>query len=201
MRKLDREFYNRDSILVARDLLGKVLVHEREGKRISVRIVEAEAYMGLEDKAAHSYGGKRTKRVEVMYGDPGFAYMFQIYGMHFCFNVVTREKGIPQAVLIRGAEPLEGIQRMAENRYGKPYEELSKSQRKGFLNGPGKLCRALSLDRSFNGMDLCGDQVYFEEGTGESFPITATKRVGIDYAEEARDYLWRFCIEGSEQAP
>ncbi|MBE7720706.1 DNA-3-methyladenine glycosylase [Lacrimispora indolis] len=198
MKKLDREFYNRDSILVARELLGKVLVHQWEGQRVSARIVEAEAYMGLEDKAAHSYGGRRTPRVEVMYGDPGFAYIFPIYGMYFCFNVVTREKGVPQAVLIRGVEPLEGIREMAEKRYGKPYEELSKSQRKGISNGPGKLCKALSLDRSFNGADLCGDQVYIEEGPGEDFQIIATKRIGIDYAEEARDYLWRFYIEGTQ---
>jgi DNA-3-methyladenine glycosylase len=198
MKKLDREFYNRDSVLVARELLGKVLVHEWEGQRIAAKIVEAEAYMGVEDKAAHSYGGKRTPRVEVMYGDPGFAYMFLIYGMYCCFNVVTREKGIPQAVLIRAAEPLEGIQWMAQRRFGKEYEQLSKSQRKGLINGPGKLCIALSLDRSVNGIDLCGDQVYFEEGTEKKINIIATKRVGIDYAEEARDYLWRFCIEGSE---
>ena len=136
--------------------------------------------------------------MEVMYGDPGFAYIFPIYGMYFCFNVVTREKGVPQAVLIRGVEPLEGIREMAEKRYGKPYEELSKSQRKGISNGPGKLCKALSLDRSFNGADLCGDQVYIEEGAGEDFQIIATKRIGIDYAEEARDYLWRFYIEGTQ---
>lgn len=196
MKKLDREFYNRDSILVARELLGKVLVHEIEGQRLAVKIIEAEAYMGVEDKAAHSYGGKRTPRVEVMYGDPGYAYMFLIYGMYCCFNVVTREKGTPQAVLIRAAEPLEGFQWMAQQRYGKPYEELSKSQLKGFTNGPGKLCKALSLDRSHNGIDLCGDQIYLEEGTGENFHIIATKRVGIDYAEEAKDYLWRFYIEG-----
>jgi DNA-3-methyladenine glycosylase len=198
MKKLDREFYNRDSVLVARELLGKVLVHEWEGQRIAAKIVEAEAYMGVEDKAAHSYGGKRTPRVEVMYGDPGFAYMFLIYGMYWCFNVVTREKGIPQAVLIRAAEPTEGIQLMAQKRFGKEYEQLSKSQHKGLMNGPGKLCMAISLDRSVNGIDLCGDQVYFEEGIDENFNIIATKRVGIDYAEEAKDYLWRFCIEGSE---
>ncbi len=176
--------------------MGKVLVHEIEGQRLAVKIIEAEAYMGVEDKAAHSYGGKRTPRVEVMYGDPGHAYMFLIYGMYCCFNVVTREKGIPQAVLIRAAEPLEGIQWMAQQRYGKPYEELSKSQLKGFTNGPGKLCKALSMDRSHNGIDLCGDQIYLEKGTGENFHVIATKRVGIDYAEEAKDYLWRFYIEG-----
>lgn len=198
MKKLDREFYNRDSILVARDLLGKTLVHENGGQRISAKIVEAEAYMGFDDKAAHSYGGKRTPRVEIMYGDPGFAYVFTIYGMYCCFNIVTREKGIPQAVLIRAVEPLEGVEWMAQERFGKSYEQLTKSQRRGLTSGPGKLCSALSIDRSFNGIDLCGNKVYFEEGKSEKFSIIETKRVGIDYAEEAKDYLWRFYIEGNE---
>jgi DNA-3-methyladenine glycosylase len=198
MKKLDREFYNRDSILVAKDLLGKVLVHEMGGQRISAKIVEAEAYMGGEDKAAHSYGGRRTSRVEVMYGDPGFSYIFMIYGMHNCFNVVTSEKETPQAVLIRAAEPLKGTEWMAQQRFGKSYEQLTKAQRRGLTDGPGKLCRALSLDRSFNGMDLCGNEVYVEEGEGRDFKIVTAKRVGIDYAEEAKDYLWRFYIEGNE---
>ena len=109
MKKLDREFYNRDSIVVARELLGKVLVHEIDGNRISAKIVETEAYMGVEDKAAHSYEGRRTPRVEVMYGEPGFTYVFMIYGMHSCFNVVVNKKGTPQAVLIRAVEPMEGM--------------------------------------------------------------------------------------------
>lgn len=159
MKKLDREFYNRDSILVAKELLGKVLVHEIDGQRTSAKIVEAEAYMGIGDKAAHSYGGKRTPRVEVMYGSPGFSYIFMIYGMYCCFNIVTSEKEKPQAVLIRAAEPLEGTEWMAQRRFGRSYEQLTKSQRRGLTNGPGKLCCALSLDRSLNGMDLCGNEV------------------------------------------
>ncbi|MFT4144151.1 MAG: DNA-3-methyladenine glycosylase [Mobilitalea sp.] len=198
MKKLDREFYNRDSILVAKDLLGKVLVHEIDGQRISARIVEAEAYMGLEDKAAHSYGGKRTSRVEVMYGSPGFSYIFLIYGMYSCFNIVSNEKEIPQAVLIRAVEPLEGTEWMAQRRFGKSLGELTKSQRRGLTNGPGKLCSALSLDRSLNGIDLCGDEVYVEEGEGKNLSIITTKRVGIDYAEEAKDYPWRFYIKDNE---
>lgn len=198
MKRLDRKFYDRDSILVARELLGKVLVHEIGGQRTSAVIVEAEAYMGLEDKAAHSYSGKRTPRVEVMYGSPGFSYIFMIYGMHCCFNIVTNEKEKPQAVLIRAAAPLEGTERMAQRRFGKSYEQLAKSQRRGLTNGPGKLCCALSLDRSFNGIDLCGNAVYVEEGKSKDFSIVTTKRVGIDYAEEAKDYPWRFYIEGNE---
>lgn len=192
---ISREFYNRDSVVVARELLGKVLVHETAGRRLSVKIVEAEAYMGVGDKAAHSYGGRRTQRVEVMYGGPGYSYVFFIYGMHNCFNIVTREEGTPQAVLIRAVEPVEGLESMAHNRFGKTYGQLSGSQRKNLTNGPGKLCRALSIDRSFNGEDLCGSRLYLEEGSHEKFNIVTSKRVGVDYAEEAKDFLWRFYIE------
>ena len=198
MKKLDREFYNRDSIVVARELLGKVLVHEIDGNRISAKIVETEAYMGIEDKAAHSYEGRRTPRVEVMYGGPGFTYVFMIYGMHSCFNVVVNKKGTPQAVLVRAVEPLEGKDWMAQKRFGMPYEALTKSQRKNLTNGPGKLCRACSIDRSLNGMDLCSNRLYIEEGIKEEFDIVTTKRVGIDYAEEAKDFPWRFYIKENE---
>ena len=198
MKKLNREFYSRDSITVAKELLGKALVHEIGGQRISAKIVETEAYMGFEDKAAHSYGGKRTPRVEVMYGDAGFSYIFLIYGMYCCFNIVTSEKNCPQAVLIRAAEPLEGIEWMAQGRFKRPYGQLTKSQRRGLTNGPGKLCRALSLDRNLNGMDVCGNEVYVEEGESKGLSIVTTKRVGVDYAEEAKDFPWRFYIEGNE---
>ena len=198
MKKLDREFYNRDSIIVARELLGKVLVHETGGQKISARIVEAEAYMGFEDKAAHSYNGKRTPRVEVMYGGPGFSYIFTIYGIYCCFNIVTSKQGNPQAVLIRAAEPLEGTEWMAQKRFGTLYAQLTKSQSIGLTSGPGKLCRALSIDRSLNGIDLCGNEVYLEGGKAENFNIVTTKRIGVDHAEEAKDYLWRFYIGGNE---
>lgn len=198
MKKLDRSFFNRDSIIVAQELLGKVLVHEVNGQRISTRIVEVEAYMGITDRAAHSYGGKRTPRVEVMYGGPGFSYVFIIYGMHYCFNIVTREEGIPQAILIRAVEPLEGLDLMAQNRFKKLYDQLTKSQIKGLTNGPGKLCKALQIDKDLNGEDLCGDSLYIEEGESEKFNIIHSKRVGIDYAGEAKDYLWRFYIEGNK---
>lgn len=198
MKKLNREFYNRDSIIVAKELLGKVLVHEIEGQKISARIVETEAYMGVVDKAAHSYNGKRTPRVEVMYGDPGYSYVFMIYGLHCCFNVVVNEKEIPQAILVRAVEPILGSEWMAQKRFGKTYEQLTKSQRKSLTNGPGKLCGALSIDRNLNGLDLCDDVVYIEEGESEAFNIVTTKRIGIDYAEEAKDFPWRFYIEGNE---
>lgn len=195
MKKLDRGFYSRDSLIVAQELLGKVLVHEVNGRRMVARIVETEAYRGVEDKAAHSYGGKRTPRVEVMYGPPGVAYVYLIYGMYHCFNIVTMEVGIPQAVLIRALEPLEGFDLMAMNRYGKAYDQLTKAQILGLANGPGKLCKALAIDRSLNGVDLCDGNLYVEEGNQEPFSMVSAKRVGIDYAEEAKDFLWRFYIK------
>jgi len=195
--KLNREFYNRDTITVAKDLLGKILVHNYKGNIIKGKIVETEAYLGVKDKAAHSYGGKKTKRVEVMYGPPGVAYVYFIYGMYYCFNIVTQKEGIPEAVLIRAVEPVENIDLMAINRFKKPYEELTKYQKKNLTNGPGKLCMALNIGREQNGLDLCGDTLYLEEGQKQYFNIVATTRIGIDYAEEAKDFPYRFYIEGN----
>lgn len=198
MKKLDREFYNRDSIIVAKELLGKILVHEIDGQKICAKIVEVEAYMGIEDKAAHSYGGRRTPRVEVMYGRPGFSYVFIIYGMYYCFNIVTMEEGVPQAVLIRAVEPIEEFDLMSQNRFKKSYNQLNKSQIVGLTNGPGKLCNAFLIDKTLNGEDLCGTKLYVEEGQEESFAIISSKRIGIDYAEEAKDYPWRFYIKDNK---
>ncbi len=198
MKTLDREFYNRDSLIVAKELLGKILVHEINGQKISAKIVETEAYMGIEDKAAHSYSGRRTPRVEILYGAAGFSYVFIIYGMYHCFNVVTKEEGNPQAVLIRALEPIEGLDLMSQNRFKKPYSSLNKSQINGLTNGPGKLCKAFLIDKSLNGEDLCGSKLYIEEGTDKNFTVISSKRVGIDYAEEAKDYPWRFYIKDNK---
>ena len=198
MKKLEREFYNRDSIIVAKELLGKLIVHEIDGVRVSAKIVEAEAYMGLVDKASHAYGGKRTPKNEIMYGESGYSYIFTVYVKNNCFNVITQGKEIPQAVLIRAAEPVEGIEHMAGERYGKSLEQLTKSQKKGLTNGPGKMCAALSIYASFNGIDLCDDEIYFADDGVEDFEIVSTTRVGIDRIEEARDYPWRFYIKGNE---
>lgn len=193
--KLSREFYNRDTVLVAKELLGKVLVTKENDVVCKGKIVEVEAYMGPEDKAAHSYGGRRTKRVEVMYGEPGFAYVFIIYGLHYCMNTVTREKGVPQAVLIRALEPVQGLDVMSNRRFKKNYDELTKKEKINLTNGPSKLCAAMNIDKSLNAEDLCGEIIYIEEGEKENFKIGVSKRIGIDYAEEAKDFPWRFFIE------
>ena len=187
--KLPRDFYTRPNVLhVARDLLGKLLVvPNRNGKRISGRIVEAEAYRGPQDRAAHSYGGRRTRRTEPMYGVGGTAYVFFVYGMYYQFNVVTNVVDTPHAVLIRAVEPVEGIELMRKRRSGQTDHNLT--------NGPGKLCIALGIDRRLDGDDLLGDKVWLEEDA--KIPrarITSGPRIGIDYAAEWKDKPWRFWI-------
>lgn len=195
--KLRREFYLRDTETVARDLIGKVLVHRTDAGLLKGRIVETEAYLGLSDPAAHSFGDRRTERTEPMYAIGGTSYVFFIYGMYHCFNVVTGAEEIPEAVLIRGVEPLEECrEEMSLLRYDKSWRELSNTQRKNFSNGPGKLTRALGIDRTANGIDLTGDRLYLEDGTAEG-NILVSKRIGIDYAGEAKDWLLRFYAEGN----
>lgn len=197
MKKLNREFYSRDTETVAKELLGKILIHEVDGKRLAGKIVETEAYLGIKDKAAHSYGGRRTPRVEVMYGEAGVSYVFIIYGMYYCFNVVTQKEGIPEAVLIRALEPVENLDIIANNRFKKDYNDLTKTQIKSLTNGPGKLCNALKINKALNGEDLCDNRLYIVDND-EEFNIITDKRIGIDYAEEARDYLLRFHIENNK---
>ena len=187
--KLPREFYTHRNVLrVARELLGKLLVvPTRNGKRVSGRIVEVEAYRGPQDRAAHSYGGRRTKRTEPMYGIGGTAYVFFVYGMYYQFNVVTNVIDTPHAVLIRAVEPVEGLELMRKRRPGQPDHNLT--------NGPGKLCIALDIDRRLDGVDLLRNRVWLE-GAKRLPPssIMYGPRIGIDYAAEWKDKPWRFWI-------
>ncbi|WP_416175774.1 DNA-3-methyladenine glycosylase [Clostridium sp.] len=195
MKKLTRDFYNRDTLKVAKELLGKILVHNINGKILSGKIVEVEAYKGITDKAAHSYGGRRTKRTEVMYGICGISYVFMIYGMYNCFNITTEDKNIPNAILVRALEPIDNLDIMSFNRFNKSYNELSKKQKINLTNGPGKLCQALEIDRRLNNCDLCKNELYILDPEKYDFTIESAKRIGIDYAEEAADYPWRFYIK------
>jgi DNA-3-methyladenine glycosylase len=189
-QKLPRDFYTRPNVVtVARDLLGKLLVVPADnGKRVSGRIVEAEAYRGPQDRAAHSYGGRRTKRTEVMYGIGGTAYVFFVYGMYYQFNVVTNVAETPHAVLIRAIQPVEGIELMRKRRHGQSDHNLT--------NGPGKLCIAMGIDRELDAADLLGNRVWLEGA--EHIPrlrIASGPRIGIDYAEGWVDKPWRFWIK------
>ncbi len=195
MEKLPRTFYDRDTLAVSRDLLGKYLVRVLpDGRELVCRITETEAYIGRCDKACHAYGYKRTKRTETLFAQPGTAYIYLIYGMYCCLNFVTEPEGEPAAVLIRGAQPVKNGDIIAENRFGRKMEDLSTYQRKNFLNGPGKLCKGLLLTREENGLDLLGDKLFVCDGPAPG-AVGVGKRIGIDYAEEAVDFPWRFWLE------
>lgn len=197
--KLPKSFYERNTLEVAKDLLGKILVREVDGKIISGKIVEVEGYIGPDDKAAHTYGNKKTKRTEAMFEEAGIAYIYLIYGMYNCLNAVTNDVNKPEAVLIRALEPLEGVDEMAKNRFKVDFKDLSKQQTKSLTNGPGKLCMALDIDKSLNKEKLDGNKLYIKfPDILEDFTILKSKRIGIDYAEEAIDYLWRFYIKDNK---
>ena len=195
METLSRTFYDRDTLEVARDLLGTYLVRRLDGAELVVRITETEAYVGAVDKACHAYGGRRTARTETLYAKPGTAYVYLIYGMYHCLNFVTEPEGTAAAVLLRGVEAVSGADLMAYNRFGRGYEQLTADQRKNFLNGPGKVCRALALTRTHNGLDLtAGGELFLCAGEAPTGEIHVGKRIGIDYAEEAVDFPWRFWL-------
>ncbi|MBP1925937.1 DNA-3-methyladenine glycosylase [Sedimentibacter acidaminivorans] len=193
MKKLTREFYNRDTLKVASELIGKILVREYGGDILSARIVETEAYIGAIDKASHCYKGE-TDRTKVMFGPPGYAYVYLIYGMYYCFNVVTEGEGCGSGVLIRGIEPIENIEIMSFNRYGKRLKDITKQQLKNISNGPGKLCKALNISKNENKLDLTKDELYIIDDGFKDFNLERSKRINIDYAEEAKDFLWRFTM-------
>lgn len=197
MERLSRDFYNRDTLQVSRDLLGKHLVRVLpDGTPLVCRITETEAYIGRCDKACHAYGYKRTPRTETLFARPGTAYIYLIYGMYCCLNFVTEDEGEPAAVLIRGAQPIKNGDIIAENRFGCKMGGMTAYQRKHFLNGPGKLCKGLKLTRAENGLDLLGETLYVcDAPLPGPQAIRTGKRIGIDYAEEAVDFPWRFWLE------
>ena len=204
MARLPREFYMGDTVETAKALLGKYLVRRLNGEDIVCRITETEAYVGRMDKACHAYGYRRTPRTEVMFGPPGHAYIYLIYGMHHCLNFVTEPQGEPSAVLLRGVEILQGIDTVSRLRFGKDYGSLTSYQQKNLMNGCGKVCKGLYLTKEQNGIDLLGDTLFLTDSLAdaglppaaeEQRSVHCGKRIGIDYAEEAADFLWRFYLE------
>lgn len=184
---LPRSFYARPVLTVAKDVIGKVLVHRTRQGLLAARIVEAEAYRGPEDRAAHSWGGRRTARTEAMYGPPGFAYVFFVYGMHWHMNLVTTREGAPHAVLLRALEPLLGAALMARRR-GLPETNVNLS------NGPGKLCQAFDITQRHYGADLTSGNLFLSEGSPPSKrpKLGRSARIGVDYAEAWAEKPWRF---------
>lgn len=185
---LTREFYRRDARQVAPELLGKLLVHKTPQGIRSGMIVETEAYLGPEDAASHAYQNKRTVRTEILFGPAGYAYVYLIYGMYHCLNVVVNEENRPEAVLIRAVEPIEGIVAMLKTRNCKDIKNLS--------NGPGKLCQALGINQQFNGLDLCGQTLFITDHQSiKTSEIGVSPRVNIEYAGEYKDRLWRYYMK------
>jgi DNA-3-methyladenine glycosylase len=171
---LPKQFYARNTLEVAQELLGCFLVREYHGKVWYARITETEAYVGEDDLASHASRG-RTPRTELMYGDPGCAYVYMIYGMYYCLNIVTEKKDFPAAVLIRGVE-IEDVD----------YKKT---------NGPGKLCKFLKIDKKLNGWDFTlGEKLWIEsrDPRAKLLEVKKSKRIGIDYAKHCKEYLWRF---------
>jgi len=194
--KLPRAFYNRDTVQVAHDLLGQHIVRVLpNGTHLVCRITETEAYVGPVDKACHAYNYRRTKRNETMFNKPGTAYIYLIYGMYYCLNFVTEAEGEPCAVLIRGAVPVKNADIISEFRFGCKQDQQTPYQKRHFLNGPGKLCTGLNLTRDLNGVDLLGNNLYVcPAPPPPPEQIHTGRRIGIDYAQEAAEFPWRFWI-------
>jgi DNA-3-methyladenine glycosylase len=177
--RLPLAFYNRPALIVARELLGKTLVHRAGRVRRSGRIVETEAYVGAHDLACHAAKG-RTARTEVLFGPPGRAYVYFIYGMHYCFNVVTEPEGVASAVLVRAIEPLQGIDQEVRT------------------DGPGRLCRAMSISLKQNRENLCGDHLFIEDAPPlRPAQVRRGPRIGVDYAGQWAAKPYRFWVSPS----
>lgn len=177
LSKLPHAFYDRDALILAHDLLGKLIVHQLPDDTRIGRIVEVEAYLGPQDLAAHTSKG-RTPRTRAMFGPPGHAYVYLVYGMHHCMNVVAGPEGSGTAVLLRALEPVSSLPCAT--------------------NGPGRLCKALGVTLEHYGHDLCSDEFYLaDDGAAGDFEITSAPRIGVDYARDWADKPLRFYIQGN----
>jgi DNA-3-methyladenine glycosylase len=190
---LKRELYERDTLTVAKELLGKLLVNDTEEGTTVGKIVETEAYMGPEDKASHAYNNLRTGRTEVQFGLKGYAYIYQIYGMYFCFDVTSgRLVGKPEAILVRALEPIGDLKVMMRRR------GVSNGQIYNLTNGPGRLCMAMGISRKQNGADLCVSPLHIETGVAvDEKEIIQATRVNVDYADEWKHLPWRFFVRNN----
>ncbi len=192
-KKLRRDFYLNDTLLVAENLLGKIFVRKVGGKFLSGKIVETEAYIGEVDESAHSYKGK-TERNSVMFNEGGHLYVYFTYGMYFCANVVTEKEGRGNAVLLRAMEPLEGIDTFAQNRFGK--SEITEREKINLLNGPAKICMGFEINKNENGTDLLGDDIFILDASPiDKGKILISERIGIS---KSKELPWRFYIKNNK---
>lgn len=188
--KINNNLYSLNAVDLGKKLLGKILVRKINGLEIEAKIVEVEAYNGINDKANHAFGGLKTMRTEPMFMEGGHVYVFLIYGMYSCFNIVCGKENDPHAVLIRAVEPLNNLEFIKNNR------NIKSKKIADLTNGPGKLCQALMIDKSLNKIDLkSNEEIYIKDNFSDNFNIIEDKRINIDYAEEYKDKLWRFYIK------
>ncbi len=193
MKKLSRKFYEQEDVVrIARELLGKVLVSNLGGGKSSGMIVETEAYVANKDKASHAYAGRRTQRNEHMYGEPATSYVYICYGMHRMMNIVTNKKDVPDAVLIRALEPMEGIDLMLE-RTGKLRHDFT------LTKGPGNVGKAMGIDKAHSGLSLLEDDLFLYDAGIDFTPeqIGISKRIGVESAGEHAKHLYRFYVKGN----
>lgn len=193
MKKLSIHFYNRpDVVQIAKELIGKIIVTKFNEVITSGRIVETEAYIGLLDRASHSFGGKRTARNEHMYAAAGTAYVYICYGMHHLFNVVTNKKNIPDAILIRALEPLQGIDIMLRRTGKKTFDH-------SLTKGPGNAAKALGITKNNSGVHLCKNEIYIADDgyLPENEVIGTSKRIGVESSGDAALMPYRFYIKGN----
>lgn len=195
--KLKETFYLKPTLTVARDLIGCVLVRKDSYGITSGKIVETEAYMGFEDKGSHSFNKRHTPSMDPLYKSGGHCYIFPIYGVGYCFNVVTEAVNVPRAVLIRALEPVEGKHLMVKRRH---FSRINSSNLKNLTNGPVKLCQAMHIDATINGINLCGDELFILKGPKlrSNEKILTSARINIDYAEDDKFKPWRFILEGNK---
>ena len=194
IKKLGYSFYaGKNVVKIAKDLLGKILITQFDGITTSGRIVETEAYAGIVDRASHAFGGRRTSRTEIMFGDGGTAYVYLCYGIHCLFNVVTNKKNTPHAILIRAIEPLQGIETMLL-RTGKKKLDFT------LTKGPGNVSKALGISIHHTGNNLFSDEIFIADDgirlAGKN--ILTTPRIGVDYAGEDAKLPYRFIINGNK---
>lgn len=191
MRPLEEVFYLQDSLVAAKELLGKILIREANGHSYYFKIVETEAYRGHEDKGSHAYGGRLTNRTKPIFEKGGITYIYLIYGMYYCLNIVTEKENIPHAVLIRGVEPMdEGSLHFAVSR-----RNIKSKKTYDLTNGPGKLCKALDIDKTLNAISVKKKGPLWIADGPQPHEIIEDKRINIPYAEEYQDVEWRFYIK------
>ena len=189
---IEREFFMTDAVTLAQRLLGKILVRKLDNTYIKCRIVEVEAYMGGEDKGSHTYKNKKTERTKYFWNHGGHLYVYLIYGVNHCMNIVANDESLPQACLIRAVEPIEGIEILSQNRKLSNKKNSSSSQIQ-LTNGPGKVCSALKIDRTYNGHDISSSQeIFLLEDIEYNFTYCSSPRINIEYAGEYKDKPWRF---------